>query len=185
MEHISNMQSALDEFNSNNFLITDEKKTEVLANRCIEFLEDLGFYIRSPIKKTDVTNTQKLITCYYNSLCNAIPDILPVRDEKKDLSIAKQLVDRLRLDFDLKKADALSMSENMIIILLRNWEIYGIDKGLLCSFSVFGQGKLKFVTDRVISTLNSSKYNEEIAAALADDWAEAYLNDNGKKLGYI
>lgn len=185
MKCIKNIQQALDVLNSNNFLVTDEKKMDTVVISCVEFLESIGFHVRQPLKKTAVTNTQMLVTCYYNSLYNKVPDILPVRDEEKDRTIAKQLVERLKADFDLKTKDALSMAENIIIILLRNWEVYGIDKGLLCSFAVFGQGKLKFITDRTISTLNSSKYNEEVGVALADDWAESYLNENGQQLGYI
>jgi len=185
MEHIKNIQQALDVFNSNNFLITDEKKIDSVVFSCVDFLESFGFYVRRPLKKTAVNSTQMLITYYYNSLFNKVPDILPVRDDVKDRVIAKQLIERLKSDFDLKTKDALSMSENIIIILLRNWEVYGIDKGLLCSFAVFGQGKLKFITDRAISTLNSSKYNEERCLAMADNWAESYLNENGNELGYI
>ena len=185
MDHIKNIQQALDVLDSNNFLMTDEKKIDAVVSSCIEFLESFGFYIRKPLKKSAVNTTQMLVTYYYNSLYNKVPDILPVRDEEKDRAIAKQLVERLKTDFDLKKKDALAMAENMVIILLRNWEVYGIDKGLLCSFAVFGQGKLKFVTDRIISTLNSSKYSEELSVTLADDWAESYLNENGNELGYI
>jgi hypothetical protein len=183
---LKKLQQSLDDFTSGNFLIPDDVKRDNLVRCCIDILKDCGYIIKIPAKNvSNVTNMNDLILHYYTRLDRFYPNIRPNRDEKKDRKIGSDLIKRIKNDFNLEYKSALLEAVKIIDIILANPDRFEIEHGMVGSFSILGQGKMKWLTDKAISALNSTEYQDARSIELADKWGEEYLASNGKELGYL
>lgn len=181
---IKKLQVSINELDSNNFLVPKEQKINNLLASCSDLLKANGYVVKIKPHGFGIFKKSKDLVDHYYRILEYSLGINPVRDEPKDLAIAKAFIDRICSDFNLEFRPAILECVALINIVLERKDEFNFDNGTISSFSIFGQGKMRWVVDKAIRISNSSKYSDERNLYLADKWAKDYLAENGKKLGY-
>ena len=81
------------------------------------------------------------------------------------------------------RATALTCCVNIVEGVFIYREILNVEPHILKSFTIFGQGKLAWITDRVISLLNRELYDESKLMRAAELIADEYAEKNNIEFG--
>jgi len=139
---------------------------------CIEFLKEQGYAVRGPFKrKTDVKTPAHLVRYFYDVLTKYRPDSVTMYggNRSKDLVIAKDLISA-RVKSGCSKQRAIAESCTVIDLLFKYEDRLGLTF-IVSSMSVLGQGKLSWVTERLLHI------NEGLDKQLAKDENEVYFQE--------
>jgi len=182
---LKSVRNSVDEVFSNNSLIPKEYKTDMLLNACQGLLESHGYIIRGKLPLSGAINNNKdLVKNYYNRLQFCFPDALPLVDDLKDMTIATQFVGRLMRDYGFNHTASRLMCNKLQMIVLKQNDKFNFTENVFYSYSVFGQGSMRWVTDKAISILNSVQYNDDKLIHQADVMAQQYLDKYKPDLGF-
>lgn len=174
---------SLEDLNKENFLIPYQTKYNEVLRCCIELLKKNNYaIIKKPKSAKNVVNTKGLIDLYYHILVR-VTKISPYRNDTIDFTIAKKLIENIQLSTGFDYKTSLMRAVNLIEGVFKYRKDLNIEPDVLRSFSVFGQGKLSWITDRVVSLLNKEMYNNDILMAKADLLAEEYAKNNNVEFG--
>lgn len=184
-DYIKNIKYAVDDIMSNNVLIPKDHLMGTLVKACSALLESQGCMVRNrPAVAGIVTNNKSLIQHYYSGLQFFFPNLIPIIDEIKDETIAKQFVGTMMRNYSLNHKDALVMCSRIQSVVLRQNDKFNFTENIFQSYSIFGQAEMKWVTNKALSILNSVQYNEEKLIFKADELARRYLEEHKPDLGF-
>lgn len=156
---------------------------ENLELACVKFLKHRGYTVVIPKTfKTKIKTTQDLIELFYDRL-----NKMDVSNHKhsstagKDNAVAKRMLDGRMAATGASKEYSLGECGEIVNTLFDNLDKFNFKYSL--SFSVFGQSKLKWVTDKIIDIMNEKKAkdNEKKAESIAD---EIIQNTDTSDLGF-
>ena len=68
--------------------------------------------------------------------------------------------------------------------MFNNIDKFSFTDAAYSSFSIFGQGSFKWVTDKALSIINSPDIQEDKDLKLGDELANKYLRTHELELGY-
>lgn len=182
-DEILDIQKALTSY-FNSALLPEDFKKQALISSCLAFLISNGFVINKIITlDKNVINIKSLITYFYNKL-KLTTGCYPIADIKKDTTIAKMLVARLKDDLGLAPKQAITFAVELIDVLFDNLSDFNFTNQIYTSFSVLGQDGMRWVTDKALSIINQPCYSESKLLISADKAAKDYLEANNIELGY-
>lgn len=153
---------------------------EILKN-CVEYLRHYGYTVISPKKfGKKIKNSRDLIEYFYELLNRKTPENYATSyNEIRDLKVAKSFVESRMAVSGASKEYALNECGEIVKTLFDNYEEFNFKYQL--SFSIFGQSKLKWVTDRALQIMNKKLYEkeEEEAEVLRQKALDSYEEDHG------
>lgn len=154
--------------------------TKVLEN-CVEYLRHYGYTVISPKKfEKQIKNSRDLIEYFYELLNRQTPgNYATSYNEVRDLKIAKSFVEGRMAASGTSKEYALNECGEIVKTIFDNYDEFNFKYQL--NFSIFGQSKLKWVTDRAIQIMNKKLYEkeEEEAEVLRQKALDSYEDDHG------
>lgn len=187
LEQIVPLISSIDTFKEGNFLQpTSALFTDVLSN-CILLLEKHSFAVTKCETYTNsVSDLPSLVNHYYNFLHWHRRDIIPNRDSPSDMAAAKALITIIENNYSFNREQSLAFASRLIITLFDNLETLKIESHVLAMFrAVFGQKKMAWITESIISCLNNEKLRQEKTAAQADIDTEKYIKLKNVQFGWF
>jgi len=180
---LTELKQAITSYSQVNLIPLDHRKKSVLS-ACLKLLSSEGYYIKEKLLYFGrVSSNDDLINYFYVKLSTKY-DLFPTREFKKDKAIAFQFVGRLQNDFNMTDDQARALAVEIIHVLFECFDQFNFTGTMYTSFAVFGQGSMKWVTDKALSLLNSYEMKEEKDVALGDALATKYLIANKIELGY-
>lgn len=132
-----------------------------LQELCIGFLKDRGYSVRVPGKyPVNIKELRDLVSLFYGLLNDKYPNhLLPNINLKKDLAIAKQLVEH-RMEVDsISRMEALKQCGSIILTVFRNIDVFKFDEPP--TFGIFSKNMFWFVNE-VIVFMNKYTTNKEL-----------------------
>jgi hypothetical protein len=168
----------------------DEKtlktKTQAL---CVEFLKGNGCSVRLPLEyPVNIRKLEDLTSLFYGLLGNRYPEhLLPNINIKKDLVIAKQLVEhRMEVD-NVDRPEALRQCGDIILTVFRNPDVFKFPEPP--TFGIFSKNMFWFANE-VINFMNARINNKEQAElekliAEMDVEIEKYYSNSGYSLSEL
>jgi len=180
---LTDLKNAITSYNQSGMVPFTHRKKLVLS-ACLSLLSSEGYYIKEKLAYFDrVKSNDDLINYFYTRLSMKY-DIFPVRDFTRDRATAFQFVGRIQDDFAMTDDQARALCVELIVVLFDNIDQFNFTTTAYVSFSVFGQNKLKWITDKALSILNSPEHKEEKDVVMGDLAAVQYLKSNNIELGY-
>jgi len=158
-----------------------------LENACVEFLRYRGYKVSKPQQyiNSKVKDLKELISFFYSLLDRRLDGtncVVSYRNNlTKDLAIAKRFVDSRMEANGISSDVALKECANIIQTIFKNYNDFNFKYPI--SFSVFGQKKLGWITEKAIQILNNSLRGEveDRAEAIRQ---EALAMQDTNSLGY-
>lgn len=154
---------------------TEEKVMDV----CVRFLRHKGYTVVVPkIFKRKMKSIDDLIRYFYLLANSKHPENYATSyNNSKDRSIAKQFVEGRMNITGAGKDYALNECGEIISTIFDNYDEFNFTYVL--SFSIFGQDKLKWVTDRAIQIMNKKlqEQEEKEAEVLRQQALDAYADE--------
>jgi len=142
-----------------------------LENACVEFLKCRGYKVSKPQQyiNSKVKDLKDLVTLFYSLLDRKLDGTnytMSYRNNlTKDLTIAKRFVESRMEANGISRDVALKECANIIQTVFKHYNDFNFK--YLISFSIFGQKKLGWITEKAIHILNNSLRGE------VEDRAEA------------
>jgi len=99
---------------------------------------------------------------------NYYKDLIPYRDEYGDLKIAKDLINKLKKDYELNQQQALDMAIRIVETVFKYRKEFSFNLEVIVSFRIFGQDKMSWVTRKAIQLINRELNDEARLMAIAD-----------------
>lgn len=158
-----------------------------LENACIEFLKYRGYNVSKPQKylNTKVKSLKDLIDLFYSLLDKRLDDtscyISYRNNQIKDLAIAKSFVDSRMVVNDVGRDIALKECANIVKTIFDHY--YEFNFKYPINFSIFGQKKMGWVTDKALQILNRC-LKDEIEDRSELKRKEALAAQDTSNLGY-
>lgn len=139
------------------------KTEEHRIQECIDFLEERGYRVISPVtlNRTSVKNAPQLVDYFYALLMYHNPDrkIHYNKASKKDIGLASKFITQRQAGSG--RARAVQECAAIIKCVVENEDLFCFSEPLH-SMDCFGQDNMKWVTDRALSILNEeNEYVEE------------------------
>ena len=178
---IKNIQSAIDAFSATNFLVPDSYKKNQLSKACILYLEQNNYFVnKKPEITKGITNTAQLILWHYNLLIHKFGNsIQPNRNKVRDMVTAKQFISHIKESMCVGYEQALVICANIIKVVIHRYDEVGLhDRSMLSSFSIYGQNKLGWVTQKALNIINNDVEREQAELIKSDKMAEEYLKEH-------
>jgi len=178
------LEAAIEELKKKEeFLPYSSRYTNVIA-QCRQLLLDNDYaVIKKPKSAKHIKNIKGLVDLYY-SLLVRLTTITPYRNDAKDLTTAKRLVKSVQDSTGFDYDNALIRAINIVEGLFKYRKMLNLETHVLTSFSVFGQGKLAWITERIVTLINKELYDETRLMARADAETEAYVKKKNIVFGW-
>lgn len=142
------------------------KSLEESIHEAVSLLEDNGFIVidKTKLKEVNIKKASDLVDYFYSLLQFCNPDrLIHYTYSKKDLKIAKELIKSRQVSSGAgSRQRALSEAVEIVRCVVENEVLFGF-KSPLKSFDCFGQGAMKWVTDKSISIINMEDAEKEEA----------------------
>lgn len=179
------LKQAIDTLEGNSPLIPEESRFNAVIKECVALLRANGYEVKKlPERLKTVKSLKALVDQFYLVLKFRHRDVVPYREDKVDLSIAKALVNKVMeltgLDYNM----AINFASNLIDIIFKFEKEFNFEPGSLYSFRIFGQDKMAWVTDKAIRIYNREANNEDELMRMADKATEDYRRKHNVELGY-
>lgn len=126
-----------------------------LTKACVAFLKEKGYGIRQPVECAvkDVDTIDKLIGYFYNRLRNERREYKSVYiHEARDRTIAKRFIMKQMELSGLNEKTAIKECAEIVKTVLDHYDEFHFKFQI--NFSVFGNDKLGWVTDRAVEIIN-------------------------------
>jgi len=178
------LSKAIEEFNSGNLLIPESFLLDTILSKCRDLLICNNYaVIKKPRTALKVKNTKGLVDLYYFIL-NATTNLIPYRNDKIDLSIAKALLAFIQTSTGLDRQLSLVKATNIVEGLFIYKKQLNLDPEIMTTFKVFGQDKLGWITNKIIYLLNKEQCDEAKLVTRADANTEMYVKKNNIQFGW-
>lgn len=185
MSTITKLKTALEELEEENVLIPYGSRLDNLLNKCIDLLRENNYTVKSnPKAYTIIRNNKDLVNYYYKLLERLYPSLIPYRNYTADLKIAKNLVEKIKLDYGYEYEDALSMCISIVDMVFKYRKEFNFDPTKVISFGIFGQSGMAWVTEKAIKLINKEKFDLKRLEREADIKTERYEDLNNIDFGY-
>jgi len=172
------------------------QKAEELLPYCRGLLEASGFKIISPMKYdyNDIENVTRLIDFFYDSFKQRFPkEITPFRDDIRDKTLTKHLLEKLMSTGDVTKKMAIAEAAEIIDVVLSNPDKFPLV--LSIGYRIFGQGDMSWATEKALAIINEERgykpsayfdklndlCNETFEGEIGFNFDKIEENDNGKE----
>jgi len=184
-KYIKELGFALDGVINESPLIPEKIRYATLLGACINILKKNNYaVIKQPKAAARVKNSKNLVDLYYHLLQFKYGgSITPCRNDKVDFTIAKLFVTKIQNSSKIERDMALSKCVKIIEGVFKYSKELNIHPEVLTSFRLFGQGKLGWITERVISLLNNKLYDDSDWINKVDKDTEKYAEDNNIEFG--
>ncbi len=129
-----------------------EKEVEVA---CVNFLKSLGYKVANKARPRQIKNLDELVNFFYNLMDYYHNDVCAlVANRQKDRTLFTRFISNRQLELKCSFEDGIQDCANIINALF----VYEseLDLTLPIGTWVFGSDKCKWITDKVISMLNSN-----------------------------
>lgn len=160
-------------------IFASSKLKEKIMESCVRYLRHYGYTVVSPKKfKRKMKSTDDLIHYFYLLLNIKCPeDYATSYNTNKDRSIAKQFIESRMILTGTGKDYALNECGEIISTIFKHYDEFNFMYAI--NFSIFGQNKLKWVTDRALQIMNRKlkEKEEEEGRILRQKAIEAHVND--------
>jgi len=126
-----------------------------LIKACVSFLKEKGYGVKEPVECVvkDVDTIDKLIGYFYDRLRSERPEYRSVYvHEARDRMIAKRFIMKQKELSGLSEKAALKECVEIVKTVLDHYDEFHFK--FQVNFSVFGNDKLGWVTDRAIEIIN-------------------------------
>lgn len=151
---------------------------EDLVKACIDFIREKGYSVTKPIETTvsAIRTLDDLIAYFYGRLKNERRDEYKAVyiNSSRDRKIAKGFVENRMKINGLNRSTALQECAEIVKIVLDNYDLFHFKYQI--NFSIFGNDKLGWVTERAIDIINKKnkdKKDQEYQRRLDEITAEA------------
>ena len=169
---------------ADNPLLPESAKFNAVLVQCTKLLKSEGYPVLKKVRSSgEIKNIKDLVEYYYAQLVNRT-NITPYRNDKTDLSIAKRLVKQVQFSTGYTDEAALSKCIEIVRGIFTYSSELNLKPETMVSFSIFGQDKLAWITQRIIELINRDANDEARLIAQADREAEVYLKTSGIELGW-
>jgi len=164
---LANLQEAVVASKQTNIFGSQDTDQKV-KDACVDYLKFYGYHVAEPkVFHKKIKNTRDLVEYFYLRLNS--------RDSKKfatsynasrDMAVAKRFVESRMAVTGAGKDYTLNECGEIIRTIFDNYKDFNFKYDI--NFSVFGQGNLKWVTDKAIQIMNKKleKKEEEYAEVL-------------------
>jgi len=184
-KYIKELNNALVSLKDDNPLIPDRIKYNNLLTACIGIIKQNNYaVIMKPKGAEKVKTTRDLVDLYYYLLQFNLRSITPCRDDVVDLSIAKKFVKKIKDSTQLEYHDALAKCVEIVEGLFKYHNELNLNPMTYTSFRLFGQDKLGWITERILSLLNDELYDDSDWINRVDAASEIYAEKNNIEFGF-
>ena len=185
LEYINNIKVALNVFEKGSSIIPEDTLFRNILRGCTLLLRNNDFIVTAvPNITKKVRDTRGLIALFYNRLSLHHGDVVPYKEEKVDMSIAKSFVNKIMELTSFKRPIAIGVCANLIDVVFRHEADFNFRPGTLYSFRVFGQDNMSWVTEKALNIYNKERYDCEYLAYKAELENEKYLKTSNTVLGF-
>lgn len=187
LDQLTPLIAAIESFKCGNFLQPTSALFDTVLGNCILLLEKNSFAVtRCESYTNNVKDLPSLINYYYNFLHFRRRDIQPNREVGADLATANALLTSIETNYSFNREQALAFVSKLIVTLFDNLDVLNIDSHILAMFrGVFGQNKMAWITENIISCLNNDELKLEKMAAQADTDTEIYIKLKNVQFGWF
>jgi hypothetical protein len=142
-------------------IFNDADQYSKVQEECIRFLRFRGFKIAEPkVFKTKIEKNDDLITFFYALLNSNFPgDYMTSCNWEKDRNIAKIFVDNRMEISGASREYVLNECGEIINTIFEHYDEFKFKYAL--SFSILGQKKSKWITDKAIQLMNKKLREKE------------------------
>lgn len=178
---------AITEFKRGSFLQPTSSLFDKVVDNCVALLSKHSFSVsKVPQHVGRLNNTNDLINHYYNVLQTKKGDsVIPYREQKSDLVTAKALIANIRKSLGYNNKDALQFAGRLVERLFDLDKELNLDSSALAMFrTVFGQGKMCWVTERIVASINKERQSQEYMQDLADKETYLYIEKKHVSFGW-
>jgi len=187
LEQLSPLISSIDTFKEGNFLQPNSTLFDAVLSNCILLLEKHSFAVtKCETYTNNIKDLPSLVNHYYNFLRFRCGNIVANRDAGADIAAAKALIANIENNYSFNRKQALAFASKLIITLFNNLDILKIEGHVLAMFrAVFGQKKMAWITESIITCLNNEELRTARAAAQADIDTEKYIKLKNVQFGWF
>lgn len=152
---------------------------------CSEYLSSKGYKVVHPRYKTRVKSVEGLVDYFYDMYSRSLDrsgEWVPVyrNNRMQDLGTAKRFVESRMEASGIDKETAIKECAEIIKTVVENFDEFGFKKAL--SFSIFGQDKCAWITQKAMGILNSSEaalkeavdYCDRVTASIEDRYPHGF-----------
>jgi len=184
-KYIKELNNALVSLKDDNSLISDRIKYDNLLTACISIIKHNNYAVIMRPKGAKNTKVAKdLVALYYHLAQFHLGQITLYRNDKVDFPIAKRLVEKMQFSTKLEYKDAISKCVQIIEGLFKYRKELNLHPKTFTSFSLFGQDKLGWITERILSLINDELYDDSEWITRIDAAAELYAEKNNIEFGF-
>jgi len=187
LEQLAPLISSIDTFKEGNFLQPNSTLFDAVLSNCILLLEKHSFAVtKCETYTNNVRDLPSLVNHYYNFLRFKRSDIQANREIGADLAVAKALMGYIETNYSFNRKQSLAFASKLIITLFDNLSTLKIEDHILAMFrGVFGQKKMAWITESIITCLNKEELRTARAAAQADIDTEKYIKLKNVQFGWF
>lgn len=154
---------------------------ERVLDSCVRYLRFKGYTVVSPKKfESKITSNDDLIEYFYRLLNRQNPeDYATSYDVNRDRGIAKRFIEERMEVTGASKEYALNECGEIIRTIFKHYDEFNFTHTL--NFGIFGQNKLKWITDNALKIMNKQlrKEAEERTRVLRQKALSAYNEPAG------
>jgi hypothetical protein len=184
-KNIKELNNALVSLKDDTPLIPDRIKYNNLLTACINIVKQNNYaVIMKPKGSEKVKTTRDLVDLYYYLLQFNLGKVTPCRDDMIDLSIAKRFVKKIKDSTKLEYHDALAKCVEIVEGLFKYHNELNLNPQTFTSFKLFGQDKLGWITERILSLINDELYDDSDWINRVDASSEVYAEKNNIEFGF-
>lgn len=159
---------------------------EALRKACSEYLRSKGYKVVAPDYRIYAKTPEDLVTYFYDKYSTVynISGASPVyrNNIKRDLSTAKKFIASRMEASGVDRATAIRECADIITAVIEHHKEFGFKYAL--SFSIFGQDKLAWVTQKAVDIINNARidskederYCDMLSAKLDDECSHGFAD---------
>lgn len=144
-----------------NAIFSSDNKYDGLLSVCKSILLEGGYKVIDPVDHMyNVTKVQDLIELFYGLLGYHHPELInSYKNNIRDSKIAKDFVDSRMKAGSISKKESIKECADIIGMVFKHESEFKFT--IPISFSMFGQGNMKWITDKAIEILNVERGKRE------------------------
>jgi hypothetical protein len=182
--YIVELEKSLKELKIGNPLIPKSFLLDNVLSKCGLLLVKNNYaVVKKPRAALKVTNIKGLVDLYYHIL-TATTTLIPYRNDKTDIPIAKSLIKHVQestgLNYELSLVACINIVEGLFLYKKQ----LNLNPEIMTTFRVFGQDKLGWITEKIIYLRNKDANDDAILIARADADTKAYAERHDVQFGW-
>lgn len=184
-EKLKGLRTALEFFDSNTPILDDSYKFDGILRECVTILKSSGYTVKKiPERIGNIKGSRDLVDHFYFVFPHFIPDVSVYREDKVDLKIAKDFINKIKDSTGYSYEVTLSLCARLVEVVIKYNKEFNFEPGTFYNFRVFGQGKTAWVTEKAIRIYNRIINDEEKLIKQAEEEIERYEKEHDIKFGY-